>query len=94
MDEVMKDRVIEALKGVNDPETNMNVYDMDLINDLKVEDGKITLRFTPSSNVCPLAVQLAFNIKRAVEAVEGVKEVDMTVTNYMAAEKLNKLLKK
>lgn len=94
MDEVMKDRVIEALKGVNDPETNMNVYDMDLINDLKVEDGKITLRFTPSSNACPLAIQLAFNIKRAVEAVEGVKEVDLSVTNYMAAEKLNELLKK
>jgi metal-sulfur cluster biosynthetic enzyme len=94
MDEVLKEMIIEALKDVNDPETNMNVYDMDLINDLKIKNGKITLRFTPSSNVCPLAIQLAFNIKRAVESVEGVKEVDLTVTNYTAAEKLNNLLRR
>ena len=93
-DDRLKKEIIEALKKVNDPETNINIYEMELIYDLRVVDGKISLRFTPSSHVCPLAIQLAFNIKRAVESVEGVKEVDLTVTNYMAAEKLNELLKK
>jgi len=90
----LKNRIINSLKKVNDPETNINVYDMDLIRDLCVEDGKVTLKFSPSSNVCPLAIQLAFNIKRAVESVEGVRKVDLTVTNYVAAERLNELLKK
>jgi metal-sulfur cluster biosynthetic enzyme len=94
MDEELKGRIIGALKKVNDPETNMNVYDMDLITDLKVENGNIHLEFTPSSNVCPLAVQLAFNIRRAVESVEGVVDVEITVTNYVAAARLNELLKK
>jgi metal-sulfur cluster biosynthetic enzyme len=93
-DEKLEMEIIEALKEVNDPETNINIYDMDLINDLKVTDGKVTLKFSPSSNVCPLAIQLAFNIKRAVESIGGVKEVDLTVTNYVAAERLNELLKK
>ena len=93
-DNELKEEIIEALKKVNDPETNMNVYDMDLIKDLKAENGKITLKFSPSSNVCPLAIQLAFNIKRAVESVEGVRKVDLTVTNYVAADRLNQLLKK
>lgn len=93
-DEELEKEIIEALKMVNDPETNVNVYDMDLIRDLKVEDGKVTLKFSPSSNVCPLAIQLAFNIKRAVELLEGVKEVDLAVANYIAAERLNELLKK
>ena len=93
-DAKLKNEIIEALKNVNDPETNINVYDMDLIKNLMVEDGKVTLKFSPSSNVCPLAIQLAFNIKRAIESVEGVKGVDLTVTNYVAAEKLNTLLKK
>ena len=91
-DNRLKMMIIEALKGVNDPETNINIYDMDLIKDLNVEGEKVTLKFSPSSNVCPLAIQLAFNIKRAVESVEGVKEVDLTVTNYVAADKLNELL--
>jgi len=90
----LKNRIINSLKKVNDPETNINVYDMDLIRDLNIEDGKVTLKFSPSSNVCPLAIQLAFNIKRAVESVEGVRKVDLTVTNYVAAERLNELLKK
>jgi ATP-binding protein involved in chromosome partitioning len=93
-DDEIKGEIIEALKNVNDPETNMSVYDMDLIKDLKAENGKITLKFSPSSNVCPLAIQLAFNIKRAVESVEGVCDVDLTVTNYVAADRLNQLLKK
>ena len=93
-DDELKNEIIVALRNVNDPETNINIYDMDLINDLKILDGKVTLRFSPSSNICPLAIQLAFNIKRAVESVEDVKEVDLTVTNYVAAEKLNELLKR
>lgn len=93
-DDELEKEIIKALKRVNDPETNMNVYNMDLIRDLKIENGKITLTFSPSSNVCPLAIHLAFNIKRAIESVEGVKGVDLTVTNYVAAEKLNELLKK
>lgn len=93
-DDRLKKEIIEALKKVNDPETNINIYDMDLINNLKVQNGNVTLNFSPSSNVCPLAIQLAFNIKRAVESVEDVKVVDLTVTNYVAAEKLNELLKK
>jgi metal-sulfur cluster biosynthetic enzyme len=91
-DDGLKKMIIEALKGVNDPETNINIYDMDLIKDLKVNDEKVSLKFSPSSNVCPLAIQLAFNIKRAVESVEGVKKVELTVTNYVAADKLNELL--
>ena len=90
----LKNRIINSLKKVNDPETNINVYDMDLIRDLNIEDGKVTLKFSPSSNVCPLAIQLAFNIKRAVESVKDVRKVELTVTNYVAAEKLNELLKK
>ncbi len=93
-DDELKEEIIEALKKVNDPETNMSVYDMDLIKGLKVEKGKITLKFSPSSNVCPLAIQLAFNIKRAVESVKGVNVVDLTVTNYVATDRLNELLKK
>jgi metal-sulfur cluster biosynthetic enzyme len=93
-DDNLEKEIIEMLKKVNDPETNINVYDMDLIKDLKVEDGKVTLKFSPSSNVCPLAIQLAFNIKRAVESVEGVMKVDLFVTNYVAADRLNELLKK
>ena len=94
LDDKLEKEIIEVLKKVNDPETNINVYDMDLIKDLKVEDGKVTLKFSPSSNVCPLAIQLAFNIKRAVESVEGVNEVDLSVTNYVAADRLNELLRK
>jgi metal-sulfur cluster biosynthetic enzyme len=44
--------------------------------------------------VIPLGIQLAFNIKKAVESVEGVEEVDIKVIDYIRAEELNKMLRK
>ena len=90
----LKDKIIEKLKTVIDPETTMNVVDMGLIKDLAVtSEGNIGLNFRPSSSVCPLVFPLAFKIREAIKDVEGVKELEMVVTDHQMAEELNNLLK-
>jgi metal-sulfur cluster biosynthetic enzyme len=65
--------VIEKLKTVMDPETNVDVIRMRLVQDLSVDpDGKVTYIFRPSSPLCPIAVPLALSILRAIGEVEGV----------------------
>jgi metal-sulfur cluster biosynthetic enzyme len=91
-DDELREHVIAALRRVNDPETNMNVYDMDLISDLKVLDGSVALVFTPSSFICPLAIQLSLNIRRSISAIEGVRSARVRVANYAEEEKLNEML--
>ncbi len=86
----MKEKVVEVLKGIIDPHTGQSVYDMGLIEDLKVEGNKVALKFRPSSPFCPLGVQLATAIKQRLKEV--AEEVDVKVVGYINEEELNKKL--
>jgi metal-sulfur cluster biosynthetic enzyme len=67
---------------------------MQLVQNLKVsDDGKVTYTFRPSSPLCPIAVPLALMIITAVGEVSGVTGQNMTVIDYIEADKLNEILK-
>ena len=91
--QTLRERVLSRLVEVIDPETGVNVLRMRLIEDLSVdEDGTVRYKFRPSSPLCPLAVTLALDIKRAVAEVEGVTRQEIEVVGYMGADELNALL--
>lgn len=86
-------RLITRLGQVIDPETGVDIIRMRLIEDLKVrDDGFVSYKFRPSSPLCPLAVPLAVQIKRAVAEMEGVTAQEITVVGYVGAADLNRLL--
>jgi metal-sulfur cluster biosynthetic enzyme len=85
--------VIEALRDIVDPHTNLNVYDMGLISDIKVSKGSVTLTFRPTSPFCPLGPQLAQNIKRRLRDVKGVQKANVKVVGHVWEEHINKSLK-
>ncbi len=89
-----KEDVEEKLKDVVDPHTGMDVHSMGLISDLEVKDDSISLTFTPTSPFCPLGVQLAFMIKKAILGIEGVEEdkVDIVIKGHINEEDINKQL--
>lgn len=85
--------VIIALKDIVDPHTNVNVYDMGLISQIKVSKGSISLTFRPTSPFCPLGPQLAQNIKRRLEEIKGVQKATVKVEGHVWEEHINKSLK-
>ena len=86
-------RIIDRLTRVIDPETGVDVIRMRLIEELKIgDDGFVSYKFRPSSPLCPLAVSLAVQIKKAVAGVEGVTGQEIKVINYVGAGDLNQLL--
>ena len=90
----LKARITDRLKAVVDPETGMDVITMNMILDLEVtEDGRVSAKFRPTSPVCPIAVNLAINIKKAIQEVPGVSHVDLTVIDYVGQKMLNEQLK-
>jgi len=91
---VKQEEVVEALKGIVDPHTGVDVYTMGLITDMKVDKAHISLTFTPTSPFCPLGVQLAVGIKRSLMCLEGVKGVDVNVQGHMSSAEINDMLKK
>ena len=78
----LKQAVIQQLAQVIDPETNVDVIRMRLVQDLSVdESGKVTYIFHPSSPLCPIAVPLALSILQAIGNVEGVTAQNMTMAD-------------
>lgn len=75
-----KEEVIEELKKINDPEIGIDVYTLELIYDVKVEDGKAKILMTLTTPMCPYGPMLIDEIKARVSEIKGVKEVDVEVT--------------
>ena len=93
MSDNLEETVIERLRSVIDPETNVDVVRMRLVENLWADAlGKVRYTFHPSSFVCPIAVSLAMNIKKAVAEVPGVTSQEIAVEGYMAAADLEKLI--
>ena len=79
---VAEDKVREALKQVIDPELFVNVVDLGLIYEIKIEekaDGKsdVQVEMTMTSPACPAGPQLLGQSKDFVGRLEEVGEVDV-----------------
>ncbi|MGD2148810.1 MAG: iron-sulfur cluster assembly protein [Anaerolineae bacterium] len=90
----LREAVLTRLSTVIDPETEVDVVRMRLIEDLAVdEDGVVSYRFRPSSPFCPLAVPLALSIRQAVSEIGGVAGQRIEVVGYVRADELNTILR-
>ena len=70
--EVIEGDIVEALRTVFDPEIPVNLYDMGLIYEVKVdEEGHAYVKMTLTSPSCPVAETLPVEVDRKVRTVEG-----------------------
>ena len=76
---VAAEDVREVLKGVYDPEINLDIITLELIYDVKVEGGTVDIKMTFTTPFCPYGPALVDDIKRKVKTVEGVKNVNVEV---------------
>ncbi|ABE46166.1 SUF system Fe-S cluster assembly protein [Polaromonas sp. JS666] len=72
-------RVIEALRGVFDPEIPVNIYDLGLVYGLDVDEalGKVHIRLTLTAPGCPVAQTFPEVVGSTVDGVPGVNEVEV-----------------
>ena len=65
--------IIMALRQVYDPEIPVNIYDLGLIYELKVDEGhNVYIQMTLTAPNCPMADYVVDAVKAAVEDVPGV----------------------
>ncbi len=77
---VDKDKVIDAVKTVFDPEIPVNVYDLGLIYGIDFpQPDQIDITMTLTSPACPVAQSLPNQIKQAVVDATGIGHVSVEV---------------
>ena len=67
--------VVRALRMVHDPEIPVNIYDLGLIYDLKIDDDhKVFIKMTLTAPNCPMADDVMEQVNEAVKDVPGVTD--------------------
>jgi FeS assembly SUF system protein len=74
---VTQEDVLEALKTVYDPEIPINVVDLGLIYEVKVNGGNIYVQMTLTAPGCGMGPHIAQQAEWAVADVEGVEDVQI-----------------
>lgn len=79
---IAEDKVREALKQVIDPELFVNVVDLGLIYEIKIDEtdgGKsnVAVEMTMTSPACPAGPQLLGQSKEFISRMDEVGEVDV-----------------
>jgi metal-sulfur cluster biosynthetic enzyme len=72
----LRDRVMDALRNVHDPELGINIVDLGLVYDVDVEGDTVHITYTLTTMGCPIGPLIEDQIQQMLEPVEGVDKVD------------------
>ena len=74
----LKEKIIEEIKKIYDPEIPVNIYELGLIYDIKLENKDTAkVKMTLTSPNCPVAESLPKEVKDSIMQVEGIEKVDL-----------------
>ena len=72
-----KEEVIEVLKKIEDPEIHIDIWTLELIRELEVEDDKVKIKMTLTTPACPYGPALIQEVESTIKAISGVKIVEI-----------------
>ena len=76
----LRDKIIEVLHTCYDPEIPVNVYELGLVYEVKVETtGEVLVKMTLTSPGCPVAGSLPLEVEYKIRELPGVKDVKVEV---------------
>lgn len=74
----LRQKVIEAIKTVYDPEIPVNIYDLGLIYGIDIDpENRVRIRMTLTAPGCPVAGDIVAEVERKVESIDEVRSGDV-----------------
>ena len=74
----LKEKIIKEIKKIYDPEIPVNIYELGLIYEIKVEkDNNVKVKMTLTTPNCPVAESLPKEVKDSLMQVKEVNNVDL-----------------
>ena len=76
----LKEKVIEEIKKIYDPEIPVNIYELGLIYKIDiVENNKVNIEMTLTSPNCPVAESLPKMVKNNIMNLDEVSNVELNL---------------
>ena len=76
----IKEKIIEEIKKIYDPEIPVNIYELGLIYDIQIDQKKAKIKMTLTSPNCPVAESLPQEVKDKVKSLDQVSDVELEMT--------------
>ena len=73
----LREKVIAEIRKIYDPEIPVNIYELGLIYDVKVNEAKAKIIMTLTTPNCPVAESLPKEVKEGAMQVEEIEDVDL-----------------
>ena len=74
-------RIVDVIKSIFDPEIPVNIYDLGLIYEIRLDDEHIAhITMTLTAPNCPMAEDLVEEVKYKVAGTRGVKDCNLKLT--------------
>lgn len=76
----LENKVVEVLKTIYDPEIPVDVYELGLIYEVKIDkEQNVVIEMTLTSPNCPVAESLPKEVEDKVAAIESVKSASVNI---------------
>ena len=76
----LKEKIIDEIKKIYDPELPVNIYDLGLIYDVRVnEEHDVEIDMTLTSPNCPVAESLPLDIEKKIKSIDEIKSCKVNV---------------
>ena len=79
--EALKEKVVECLQSIYDPEIPVSIYELGLIYEIDILPiNNVQIVMTLTAPGCPAAQSLPIEVDQKVRLIEGVNDVYVSVT--------------
>lgn len=79
-DPKLQEKIIDALKTVQDPDLHKDIVSLGFVKNLNIEGGNVKFDVELTTPACPVKEQLRTECETKVQAIEGVEKVDVNMT--------------
>lgn len=76
----LENTIVEVLKTIHDPEIPVDIFELGLIYEVKIENGgEVYIDMTLTSPNCPVAESMPKEVEDKVAAIEGVTSAKVNI---------------
>lgn len=79
------EQVMQALRRVIDPELGRDIVSLGMVRDVQVEGDRVSLTVVLTTPACPLTERIEADIRAALQALPGVRAVDLRLSAQVPA---------
>jgi len=72
----LKERVVDALRNVVDPELGINIVDLGLVYGVDIQGSGVHITYTLTTMGCPIGPMIEAEMKQFLSGVQGIDSVD------------------